>query len=559
MIEYLDKGTGKESSEAVSQLYWCEDCRVPLYGGKCECCGAEGRKFVKDARVVFPEEKMLLEILLGMDAGELNEASVWNASGNVYYRDGERLPLRISGLKELDSKEIRAVYDERIAQKDDRGFQDMVERFIKANHSRYVAIEKEAMDYIKEETKDFDSGDMFISFSGGKDSTVVADLAKRALGNHKILHIYGDTTLEFPMTEQYVKEYRKENPGTLMLSSRNKEKNFEDLCEMLGPPSRVMRWCCTVFKTGAINQKIVSLFAKHNRIVAFQGIRHSESASRSKYERTSMNSKIAKQVTLCPIIDWFDFDVWLYILTRKILFNSAYRLGYARVGCYCCPNNSFWSEFLSSVFIPEEYDRFQKLLLDFAKKVGKKDADVYVREGKWKARQGGNGLEYARKSIVSFEPCVKEENAFNYELTKPIEDALYELFKPFGTINMELGNKRLGEVYVIGKDGTPVLTLQGRKGQNRLKVSIHNIKAFRARNIQAVRERIDCQITKYQMCMGCKACESVCRFNAITVRECPDGTTEYRINEDKCVKCQECVGHFSVGCYMRKVLTIKRN
>lgn len=126
------------------------------------------------------------------------------------------------------------------------------------------------------------------------------------------------------MTEQYVAQYKKENPKTPMISSRNKEKNFEELCEIVGPPSRVMRWCCTIFKTGAINQKISALFRGKKRIVAFQGIRHSESASRSKYERTSTNSKIAKQLTLCPIIEWFDFDVWLYLMTTGIAFNSAY-------------------------------------------------------------------------------------------------------------------------------------------------------------------------------------------------------------------------------------------
>ena len=93
---------------------------------------------------------------------------------------------------------------------------------------------------------------------------------------------------------------------------------------------------------------------------------------------------------------------------------------------------------------PDKYNDFQNLLIDFAKKVGKKDAEVYVKEGKWKARQGGNGLDYARKSIVSYEPCVKEENAFNYDLTRPITEELYELFKPFGTYQSELGNKRLG-------------------------------------------------------------------------------------------------------------------
>lgn len=543
-----------------SQLYWCEECKIPLYEPVCGCCGAKGRRFVKDVRVVFPEEKVLLEILLGLKAGELNEKSLWNAAGNVYYLDGVRMPLSIQRLREMDAGKIRKTYDENRKNMDDTFFKQMTERFVKANANRYQEISQEALSYIWEETQGMEIGDMFVSFSGGKDSTVVADLCKRALDGpgKKILHIFGDTTLEFPMTEQYVARYKKENPKTPMISSRNKEKNFEELCEIVGPPSRVMRWCCTIFKTGAINQKISALFRGKKRIVAFQGIRHSESASRSKYERTSTNSKIAKQLTLCPIIEWFDFDVWLYLMTTGIAFNSAYRLGYARVGCYCCPNNSLWSEFLSSIFIPDKYNDFQNLLIDFAKKVGKKDAEVYVKEGKWKARQGGNGLDYARKSIVSYEPCVKEENAFNYDLTRPITEELYELFKPFGTYQSELGNKRLGEAYFTDADNNVVFVLQGRPGQTRCKVIVHREDAFHVKGMSKVREKIDCQITKYQMCMGCKACESVCRFNAITVKEMPDKSTSYTINEAKCVKCTECVSHFSVGCYMRKVLTIKR-
>lgn len=543
-----------------SQLYWCEECKIPLYEPVCGCCGAKGRQFVKDVRVVFPEEKVLLEILLGLKAGELNEKSLWNAAGNVYYLDGVRMPLSIQRLREMDAGKIRKTYDENRKNMDDTFFKQMIQRFVKANANRYQEISQEALSYIWEETQGMEIGDMFVSFSGGKDSTVVADLCKRALDGpgKKILHIFGDTTLEFPMTEQYVAQYKKENPKTPMISSRNKEKNFEELCEIVGPPSRVMRWCCTIFKTGAINQKISALFRGKKRIVAFQGIRHSESASRSKYERTSTNSKIAKQLTLCPIIEWFDFDVWLYLMTTGIAFNSAYRLGYARVGCYCCPNNSLWSEFLSSIFIPDKYDDFQNLLIDFAKKVGKKDAEVYVKEGKWKARQGGNGLDYARKSIVSYEPCVKEENAFNYDLTRPITEELYELFKPFGTYQSELGNKRLGEAYFTDADNNVVFVLQGRPGQTRCKVIVHREDVFHVKGMSKVREKIDCQITKYQMCMGCKACESVCRFNAITVKEMPDKSTSYTINEAKCVKCTECVSHFSVGCYMRKVLTIKR-
>ena len=169
---------------------------------------------------------------------------------------------------------------------------------------------------------------MMVSFSGGKDSTVTSHIVNRALGTNKVLHIFGDTTLEFPYTLEYKKRFNKnqESQGIRVLTAKNRE-NFENLCEIVGPPSRVMRWCCTVFKTGAIQKTISSAFKDKDNILSFQGIRRNESASRSKYERESESPKISKQTVASPIIDWIDYDVWLYILTTGIDFNDAYRLG----------------------------------------------------------------------------------------------------------------------------------------------------------------------------------------------------------------------------------------
>ena len=40
-----------------------------------------------------------------------------------------------------------------------------------------------------------------------------------------------------------------------------------------------------------------------------------------------------------------------------------------------------------------------------------------------------------------------------------------------------------------------------------------------ASDMKTAEERVKCQLTKYQMCMGCLACESVCRFNALSVKK----------------------------------------
>lgn len=549
---------GERTELEKSDIYWCDNCKVPLFQSECECCSEKGTRITTDIRPVFPEERLLLEILLDEKPGTYEKDSVWNCSGNKYLIDGKRIKFSVKELKNKNVADIRSKYEEASKNISYEYFEQYADKFVQANRSRYEFIVREAVDYIKNSTKDYTAKDMFVSFSGGKDSTVTSDIVMRALSEPKILHIFGDTTLEFPETMKYVDRFKKEHPQTPVLSSRNKDKDFEELCKLVGPPSRVMRWCCTIFKTGAIQRKIKTLFRNKNKIITFYGIRRSESASRSKYERETEGSKITKQITISPIIDWMDFDVWLYMLTTKIDFNYAYRLGYARVGCWCCPNNSGWSEFLSKIHMPQQSERFRQMLIDFAKQIGKPDPEVYVDDGKWKARQGGNGVDYAKKTAVSFEPCALEENAFNYELQRPISEQLYELFKPFGYINFELGNKRLGEVYVTRKDGRLVLKLQGRIGSTTLKVTIIDYKIDGAASVKAAEDKVKCQITKYQMCMGCRACESICKHNAIVIKEDKEGNLDYKILDDKCVRCAECVNHYTAGCYMRKVLATKK-
>ena len=258
-----------------------------------------------------------------------------------------------------------------------------------------------------------------------------------------------------------------------------------------------------------------------------------------------------------------DFDVWLYILANEVPFNYAYRQGFSRVGCWCCPNNSGWSEFLSSIYMNEQYVKFRNVLYNFAKKVGKEDWKVYIDDGKWKARQGGNGLEHSRNAVVTFKPCAFDETSINFSLSKDIDETLYTLFKPFGILNFEIGNKRLGEVYVLSrKTSEPILKLTGKIGKRELKVSILNIVAP-YKNFKELTELIRNQITKFQTCIGCTYCQSVCKFNALKVNnlkkgEVSNNSISYIIDESKCVGCLECVKHFDGGCYMKKVLRTKK-
>ncbi len=535
-------------------VYYCDNCKVPVLIDKnskkheCTICNSELRYIAADARPVYPEERLMLEASLGEPLKYIKD-DVWNIKGSKYLINGNVLNLQVRDLIKNDADIVRKTMKLYENENTDIYFKENINRFKKANKYRLNLITDEACNYVQEVAKNYNLDSMFVSFSGGKDSTVVSHIVVKALGTTDILHIFGDTTLELSTTYAYVNEFKEHNPNILLRNVRNKEKDFLDLTiNNFGPPSRVMRWCCTIFKTGPISRKIDALFKKKKEVLTFYGIRRSESASRSKYERDYESPKITKQRVVGPIIDWKDIDVWLYILSNDVLINRAYKQGYSRVGCWCCPNNSGWSEYMSKIYEPERYKEWKKILVDFATKIGKPDPIDYIEEGGWKARQGGNGLDVSRTRLSS-EVCTTQENAKVYILKRPIEDQLYELFKPFGVIDKESGRRFINEVLVIDKrTSQPIISIEGNIGSNKLKVVI-----LEKNNPTLLEKRVECQITKYQLCMECLACESLCKFDALKIKN-----GQYKIDEKKCARCLECVSHFTGGCYIKKILYTKK-
>ena len=62
-------------------LYWCSECNIPTYEECCPECGNKGEYIATDIRPVFPEEKVLLALLLEKENPLCFEnASVWNNS-----------------------------------------------------------------------------------------------------------------------------------------------------------------------------------------------------------------------------------------------------------------------------------------------------------------------------------------------------------------------------------------------------------------------------------------------------------------------------------------------
>lgn len=90
-----------ERAQAKSILYWCNHCNIPTYDEVCPLCGQKGSYFTSDIRPVFPEERLLLEVMLGKPLAFQN-GSVWNGTGNRYYVNGKHVPFSIANLKKND-------------------------------------------------------------------------------------------------------------------------------------------------------------------------------------------------------------------------------------------------------------------------------------------------------------------------------------------------------------------------------------------------------------------------------------------------------------------------
>ena len=574
MMEISNKAKNSvtKNDRFSAQVNWCVSCRIPVFdennsvGAVCKCplCHGKTEYLSSDLRPVFPEERLLLELLLEKEPFRLASSSVWN-SANRYYIDGKSVAISSSVFRNADCDALRRKLDEFSKENleiSKKYFDSTVQKFIQANKSRFDSIKDDAFDFVQDEAEKFvqkngagSENRMIVSFSGGKDSTATADVVIKALANPKITHLFGNTTLEFPMTIEYAERYRKNHPLAEFRIAKNTDQNFYEVCKEIGPPARMMRWCCSMFKTGPITRVLNRKFGD-KQILTFYGIRKNESVSRSKYSRVTENTetvKIQKQTVASPIFEWKDLDVWLYLLSEKVDFNDAYRLGYDRVGCWCCPNNNLRAQFLSRIYMSERSEKWRSFLVGFARQIGKPDAEEYVDSGKWKARQGGNGVAAAGDVKLKFTNCTSEEHSKIYQLTRAFDDSFLNMLVPFGILAPELGRKLIHETLILDvKTKVPIISVQpfNQSGfEHAVKVRTMNVEKH-----DDLQRMIGYQVRKFNACRKCLKCESVCRSGAISL-----AGNEYYINPEKCVHCKKCVTekYLTGGCMMEKYLRTK--
>lgn len=408
-----------------------------------------------------------------------------------------------------------------------------VKKMLEKNNEKLSFSTFDAIDFIIETYETYKSSiDLAtVSFSGGKDSTVVLDLVKRALGPDKFVAIFSDTGMEIPLTYETVSRVDQENPDLRFLKAGIDEPAIE-MWRKIGPPSRVNRWCCPVLKTAPYIKMIRQFTGKADpTILTYEGVRAEESEKRAKYGYIGTSHTISKQINARPILEWSQAEIFLYILSRNLTLNPSYRLGFSRVGCSICPYGSSWSEHLLKTHFAGTISPYVQLIKETAQSSGVADFDRYMEEGGWKIRTGGYYLP-SGTNVIDF---VDSEDDVRIDIIDPKEN----IWEWLGTLGPVVKDRSGGTFAYNGK----LIRVEIAQFPDGVRFTIRGIND----NIE-LKNLIRRIGYKVAYCIHCGACEGACPTGALRCRD------KITVNEKICTRCHSCIDHSQKGCLVAKSL-----
>ena len=239
-----------------------------------------------------------------------------------------------------------------------------------------------------------------VAFSGGKDSCVLLDLVKKALPKGSFVVVFGDTGMEFPDTYEVIKKTKQQcAEDEIPFYTAKSHLNPKESWELFGPPSRVLRWCCSVHKSTPQTLKLREVTGKDDyKGLAFVGVRAHESATRAEYEYENHGKKVKGQYDFYPILEWSSAEVFLYVYANGICINETYKKGNSRAGCLVCPMSGGLSEYMRRIIYPEAVTHYLGFIKDTSDKsfTDSRFFD-FMNRGAWKSRADGRFVEGAIK------------------------------------------------------------------------------------------------------------------------------------------------------------------
>lgn len=217
------------------------------------------------------------------------------------------------------------------------------------------------------------NGQVYVSFSGGKDSTVLLHLVRSEFPD--VVAVFSDTGLEYPEIKEFIKtipnvewlkpkmsflqviekygypviskevsemiyqvhQYKESNPKLIEKRmngiGKNKVGKIPEIWKpLLNADFKISNKCCNVLKKAPFAK-----FERERELKPIVGTMTEESRQRKQsWLKHGCNAFDSKRPISLPISFWSEEDIWEYIKLNNIEYSKIYDMGYKRTGCVYC-------------------------------------------------------------------------------------------------------------------------------------------------------------------------------------------------------------------------------